>query len=105
MDNSSFVSGSMVSARNENGVNFGTPSMPVVFTALMLTMPSHLQFVVFVLALVMHISLALTFSIKSIADSLTQLICAPESTSMDLGIMLIETAPENMLFSWLPLGR
>ena len=52
MESSSFVSGSMVTARNEKGVNLGAPGMFVVFTAFNLTMPSHLQLVVLVLALV-----------------------------------------------------
>ena len=47
MESSSFVSGSIVAARKENGVHFGTPGMPVEFTALICTMPSHLHSVVF----------------------------------------------------------
>ena len=77
MESNSFVSGSIVTARNENGVNFGTPCMPVVFTALTWTMPSHLHSEVHVLALVMLISLRCGFSISDRADSLTHgLTCA-----------------------------
>ena len=90
MESSSFVSGSIVTARNEKGVNLGTPGMLVVFTAFTLTMPSHLQLVVLVLALVILIVLGLLSSIMSTPDSLMQLICAPESTSMDLGLKSID---------------
>ena len=48
--------------------------------------------------------LQLTCTIMSIADSLTQLICAPESTSIDSGIMSMVTAPGNMSFSFDPPG-
>jgi hypothetical protein len=74
MERSSFVSGSIVTARKENGVNFGTPGMPVEFTALICTMPSHLHSVVFVLAEVIHIWLGFASFIVSTADSRTQLI-------------------------------
>ena len=99
MESISFVRGSMVTARNENGVNFGTPCMPVVFTALTWTMPSHLHSEVHVLALVMLISLRCGFSISDRADSLTQLICAPESTRIDRGVRPMETDPESRIES------
>ena len=84
MESSSFVSGSMVTAQNEKGVNLGTPGMLAVFAAFTLTMPCHLQLVVLVFALVILMVLGLLSSIMSTPDSLIQLICAPESTSMGL---------------------
>ena len=58
-------------------------------------MPSHLHSKVHVLALVMLILLRCGFSISERADSLTQLICAPESPRIDRGARPVETDPDH----------
>ena len=104
IESSSLVSGSIVTARNVKGVNLGTPFILLELTARTSTVPSHLQSVVRVLALVMLIVLRLGFVIIDTADSRTQLICAPESTRMDLGVIANEADPERKVIGLDPCG-